>query len=207
MERDDLVSTPPVSARIFGILVALALTSAACADLGTAAEATDPSGGAAIAETTVDSQTSTGEAGAGALLGTTSIGDVLVGADGRSLYGFANDTQAASTCYGTCAEDWPPVLVGPDWIVGPRLDSGIFATTVRDDGQLQLVAGKWPLYYYTGDGAPGDVNGHGAGDVWFLVDPAGRLLESEGGEEPNTEPAPDSEGEPATDGEPVAEGY
>lgn len=207
MERDDLVLPPPVSTRILGVVVALALTSAACADLGTAAEATDPSGGAAIAETTVASDQAAGGTGAGALLGATSVGDVLVGADGRSLYGFANDTQAASTCYGTCAEDWPPVLVGPDWIVGPRLDSGIFATTVRDDGQLQLVAGKWPLYYYTGDGAPGDVNGHGAGDVWFLVDPAGSLLEATSDAEPTIEPVPEPEGAPETDGEPVAEGY
>ncbi|MGI9611717.1 MAG: COG4315 family predicted lipoprotein [Acidimicrobiales bacterium] len=202
------MSTPPVSARILGSIVALALTCAACADLGTtAAEATDPSGGAAIAETTATTTEPTGDPGAGALLGTTSIGDVLVGDDGRSLYGFANDTQAASTCYGTCAEDWPPVLVGPDWIVGPRLDSGIFATTVRDDGQLQLVAGKWPLYFYAGDGAPGDVNGHGAGDVWFLVDPAGSLLEPAGEAEPTTEPAPEPEPNPETDRAPTAEGY
>ena len=41
-----------------------------------------------------------------------------------------------------------------DWDVAPGLDSGIFATTVRDDGQLQLVAGKWPLYYFAGDAVP-----------------------------------------------------
>lgn len=119
---------------------------------------------------------------AGALLGTSEAGDILVGPDGRALYGFTNDTAAASTCYSTCAAAWPPVIVSPDWSVGPGLDTGIFATTLRDDGQLQLVAGKWPLYYYTGDAVPGDINGQGSGDVWFLVDPKGTLIKEAGGE-------------------------
>ncbi len=123
---------------------------------------------------------------ASALLGTNdTAGDLLVGPDGRSLYGFTNDSAAASTCYGGCAEAWPPVIVDEDWTIGPGLDLGIFATTTRDDGQLQLVAGKWPLYYYAGDAVPGDINGQGSGDVWFLVEPAGSLI---------TEPAPDGGG-------------
>ena len=112
----------------------------------------------------------------GAFLGDSPLGEILVGADGRSLYAFTNDTQAASTCYGTCADDWPPVIVDPDWSVSPELDSGVFATTIRDDGRLQLVAGKWPLYYYANDDAAGDIAGHGLGDVWFVVDPSGMAL-------------------------------
>ena len=195
--------------RVLAGLVALALLGAACADLEASAAPTDPADGAAIAETTAPADDS---GPAGALLGDGPSGDLLVGPDGRSLYAFTNDTQAISTCYGTCAEDWPPVIVGPDWTVGPRLDSGIFATTVRDDGQLQLVAGKWPLYYYAGDGAPGDINGHGAGDVWFLVDPDGSLIDLTAEEPADPPAAPDSSEvtEPdATDEtpEPVAEGY
>ncbi|MDH3684065.1 MAG: hypothetical protein OEV40_29440 [Acidimicrobiia bacterium] len=57
------------------------------------------------------------------------------------------------------------MIVDPDWTVAPDLDSGIFATTTRHDGQLQLVAGKWPLYRFTGDAAPGDSNGQGSGGV------------------------------------------
>ncbi|MGI9598966.1 MAG: hypothetical protein ACR2QK_22575, partial [Acidimicrobiales bacterium] len=115
-------------------------------------------------------------AGPSALLGNTELGNMLVGSDGRTLYGFTNDTGAASTCYGGCAEAWPPIIVGQDWEIGPGLDLGIFATTVRDDGQLQLVAGKWPLYYYAGDAVSGDINGQGSGDVWFAVDTAGILI-------------------------------
>jgi len=43
------------------------------------------------------------------------------------------------------------------------------------------VAGKWPLYYYTGDAVPGDINGQGSGDVWFLVNPEGTLIKDAAG--------------------------
>jgi predicted lipoprotein with Yx(FWY)xxD motif len=159
--------------KLLGGIFALTLAGAACAN--------DP-GAAPLQSTEVETAavtsqpTTAGQALAGALLGESPAGDILVGANGLAVYGFTNDTAAASTCYGTCADAWPPVIVGPDWTVGPGLDTGIFATTVREDGQLQLVAGKWPLYYYQGDATPGDVNGQGSGDVWFLVNPDGTLI-------------------------------
>ena len=104
------------------------------------------------------------------------IGDILVGEDGLTLYGFTNDIDGVSTCTGTCADAWPPVLVSADWTVGPGLDSGIFSTVRRDDGSEQLVAGKWPLYYYSGDSAPGDLLGQGSGDVWFAVGTDAKLI-------------------------------
>ncbi len=194
--------------RLAGLL-AVSLLGAACADLDGATTAVSPADGGAIAETTASSPTTAPALtdtipSTGAGLGTTALGEVLVGPDGRSLYAFTNDTQASSTCYGTCAEDWPPVLVGEDWDVSPELDSGIFATTVRDDGQLQLVAGRWPLYHYAGDEVPGDIDGHGLGDVWFLVDPTGTLLEA------TPDPADAGEPDPApgtTEGGGYTDGY
>ena len=109
-------------------------------------------------------------------LGEAKLGKVLVGPDGRTLYGFTNDTAAKSTCSGACALAWPPAIVDASWSAGPGLDTGIFATTVRDDGALQLVAGKWPLYYFEGDATAGDTNGQGSGDVWFVVAPDARLV-------------------------------
>ena len=99
----------------------------------------------------------------------TATGTILSGADGRTLYGFTNDVDAKSTCYSTCAEAWPPVIVDSQWSVGPGLDTGVFSTVLRDDGTEQLVAGKFPLYAYSGDAAPGDRNGQASGDVWFIV--------------------------------------
>ena len=86
--------------------------------------------------------------------GNSDLGKILVGADGLTMYGFTNDAEAKSTCIGTCAEQWPPVLVDPSFAVGPGLDVGVFATTTRDDGTTQLVSGKSPLYFFSGDTKP-----------------------------------------------------
>ena len=107
---------------------------------------------------------------------TSPLGQILVGPDGRTLYAFTNDTEAKSTCTGTCAEAWPPAVVAANWTVAPGLDSGIFSTVARDDGTEQLTAGQFPLYYFSGDARPGDVNGQGSGNVWFVVDTKAQVV-------------------------------
>jgi predicted lipoprotein with Yx(FWY)xxD motif len=111
-------------------------------------------------------------------LGDSPVGKILVGPDGRALYGFTNDIDGQSTCVGTCADAWPPLVVNEEWIVGPNLDSGVFSTVAREDGTQQLVAGKWPLYYFSGDASPSDFKGQGSGDVWFLVGPDAKLIKT-----------------------------
>ena len=144
----------------FGLLAAAAISSAACgASDDTATPPVDISTPAAapvgsnVAVKVADSP----------------LGKILISTSGTTLYGFANDVAAKSTCYGACANAWPPVIVDDSWAVGPGLDSGVFSTITRDDGTQQLVAGKFPLYEYAGDAAPGDINGQGSGDVWFFV--------------------------------------
>lgn len=111
---------------------------------------------------------------------TSALGQILVDPEGRTLYAFTNDVDAKSTCTGTCAEAWPPLLVDPSWNVAPGLDSGVFSTTDRPDGTVQLMAGKFPLYYFSGDAKPGDVNGQGSGDVWFVVDRTAAIVRDAG---------------------------
>ncbi|MFK7916906.1 MAG: hypothetical protein AB8G14_02415 [Ilumatobacter sp.] len=138
-----------------------------------------------------------------ATIGDTPLGEALVGERGLTLYGFTNDTEAASVCYGACADAWPPLIVDADWSVAPGLDAGIFNATVRDDGQLQLVAGKWPLYYFAGDATAGDINGQTSGDVWFVVGTDGVLIQ----DAPDAEAAPEEEAEEAVEEEaPAAAG-
>lgn len=147
------------------LVVAAALLSlAACSDA-----ADGEAGGTTPATTPATSSAAAAGSTIAVKLAETSLGPVLAGVDGRTLYGFTNDLRGQTTCFGTCAEAWPPVVVGPDWTVGPELDSGVFSTVDRGDGTKQLVAGKWPLYYYSGDAAPGDTNGQASGRVWFAV--------------------------------------
>jgi predicted lipoprotein with Yx(FWY)xxD motif len=111
-------------------------------------------------------------------LATSPYGQILVDAQGRTLYAFLNDVHFQSTCTGTCAEAWPPVIVDADWNVAPGLDSGIFSTTVRaDDAHEQLMIGRYPLYYFSGDAKPGDSNGQGSGKVWFVVDKTATVID------------------------------
>ena len=35
-----------------------------------------------------------------------------------------------------------------------------------------------PLYYFASDQSPGDTNGQGIGDVWFVVSPQGEAIQS-----------------------------
>jgi predicted lipoprotein with Yx(FWY)xxD motif len=109
--------------------------------------------------------------------GDTPLGKVLVSSSGRTLYALTNDTKT-STCTGTCAQVWPPVLVGPGWPVGSGLNRSLFSTIARTDGTRQLVAGEWPLYTFSGDTNPGDVNGQGSGGVWFAVGTNGKLVKN-----------------------------
>ena len=143
-----------------------------------------------------------------AKVGDSDLGQLLVSTDGLTLYGFINDVDAISTCYSTCAEAWPPVIVDEEWTVGPGLDTGIFSTTERDDGTLQLVAGKFPLYTFGGDAAPGDLTGQGSGDVWFAVGLDGALLTGEdaGDEDAGDEAAAVDSTVPAEPAPPVSHG-
>ena len=64
------------------------------------------------------------------------------------------------------------------------------------DGGTQLKAGKWPLYSFSGDAAPGDVNGQGSGGVWFVVAADGSLIKdtpSADSADPAPAPAPEED--------------
>ena len=108
--------------------------------------------------------------------GDTSLGKVLVSASGRTIYALTTDTKSKSSCTGACAQVWPPILVGKGWNAAAGLDRSRFSTTPRDGDTLQLVAGQWPLYTFSGDLKPGDVNGQGSGGVWFAVGTNGKLV-------------------------------
>ena len=106
---------------------------------------------------------------------TDALGDFLVaGIGGKTVYMFKNDTAGSpSTCTGDCATNWPAVTVGAhDRLVGFDNVKGTLGTIATADGKgLQLTYNGWPLYYFKDDKAPGDTNGQGAGDKWYVVAP------------------------------------
>lgn len=106
----------------------------------------------------------------------TSLGDVVVDADGLTLYILTSDTASQSTCGGGCASTWPPLLANGEVVAGASLDSSLIGTIARDDGTTQVSYAGHPLYHYSGDHAPGDVKGQGRGGVWFALNPAGEII-------------------------------
>jgi predicted lipoprotein with Yx(FWY)xxD motif len=103
-------------------------------------------------------------------------GNYLIDGGGRTLYYFKNDTQgvqgtaAKSACTGNCLTAWP--AFNADNIILPSALSAVdFASVTRDDGVKQLAYKGWPLYYYFGDAAPGDLNGQGFNNLWSVVAP------------------------------------
>lgn len=86
---------------------------------------------------------------------------------GFTLYVFDNDlgTPGNSNCNGTCATNWPPLLID-DGVASGVSNLGII---IRSDGSAQATYQGRPLYYYSGDNAPGETNGEGIGGVWHSV--------------------------------------
>jgi predicted lipoprotein with Yx(FWY)xxD motif len=159
---------------------ACALAAAAFALLVTTAcgdGAGSPYGGSTSASTPSPLPTESSTAEAAPALGTaTNAGDgeFLVDQNGLSLYLYTPDARGDSTCYHGCAQTWPPFLTDTaDVTAGDAVDASLIGTTKRTDGTTQVTYNKWPLYYYSGDQAAGDVSGQGLQSIWFLVTPGG----------------------------------
>ncbi len=142
--------------QLFPLLLAGVLILTACGDSGG-----DGSGG-------------TDAAGDSISTASTDLGTVLVDPDGFTVYVFLNDTNGESTCYDSCAATWP--AVPGDTAISSDLDDSIFGTTTRTDGTDQLTVDGQPLYRYAPDANPGDTDGQGVGDVWFVVGSDGAMI-------------------------------
>jgi predicted lipoprotein with Yx(FWY)xxD motif len=99
------------------------------------------------------------------------LGEILVDADGNTLYLFTPDDSGPSVCNGDCAAAWPPVLGAAT--AGTGIDSTLLGTAARDDGATQATYNSWPLYYFARDVTPGDTNGQGLNDAWYAINPTG----------------------------------
>jgi predicted lipoprotein with Yx(FWY)xxD motif len=113
-------------------------------------------------------------------------GPYLTDADGRALYLFTADQQgsgdeaAQSNCYDACAEAWPPLVTGGEPQAGEQADKSLIGTIERQNGDMQVTYGGWPLYYFVQDQGAGEATGqdkHGFGGEWYLVTPAGEKVE------------------------------
>jgi predicted lipoprotein with Yx(FWY)xxD motif len=106
------------------------------------------------------------------------LGPILVDGDGMTLYLFLNDEPGVTNCYDNCAVNWPPLLANGETVAGEGVDASLLGTTERTDGTTQVTYNGWPLYYWKDDVEPGDATGQTRGDVWFVLSPAGEMIET-----------------------------
>jgi predicted lipoprotein with Yx(FWY)xxD motif len=103
------------------------------------------------------------------------LGDILTNGEGNTLYLFMADTPGEPTaCTGACTDNWP-AFTGQA-AAGEGADASLVGTAASADlygGAPQVTYNGWRLYYFAGDAGPGDTNGQGVGDVWWVVSPDG----------------------------------
>jgi predicted lipoprotein with Yx(FWY)xxD motif len=146
--------------RALAIVPALGLALAACGSSGGSGSSTNGS--------------STTTSGATVSVKSTSLGKVLVDAEGHTLYTLTKGGSDVA-CTGSCASIWTPSLESSG---AAQAGSGVSATvgTVARGSDKQVTVGDHPVYTYTGDGGPGQTSGQGVqsfGGIWYVLDAAG----------------------------------
>ncbi len=104
------------------------------------------------------------------------LGIILTELSGRTVYLFTDDERNKSNCLGGCALAWPPFLTVGDPSAGEGVAGDQLGSITRDDGSTQVTYNGRPLYYFAPDEKPGDANGQGVGDIWFVVSAEGEAV-------------------------------
>jgi predicted lipoprotein with Yx(FWY)xxD motif len=152
-------------------LAAVALTAGAC---GGAAE--EPPSESKSTQSSGQEQEPAGKSAPDAIeLASSDLGDILVDSAGMTLYMFMPDQEQGGkpSCYGECEETWPAFGSTDGLQVGDGLDESLLGSVERTDGTTQATYSGAPLYHFSGDDAPGDTNGQGLSDIWWVVSPKG----------------------------------
>jgi predicted lipoprotein with Yx(FWY)xxD motif len=152
------------SFRLVCLASAVAVLIAACT--GAAASPAPPTAAPATPAASAQPASSGAGASAGPVVvgsATTTLGVVLTGPTGLTLYTKTGDSTTASTCTGACLSAWPPLTVpaGQQPTAGSGV-TGTLASFTRPEG-VQVTYDGLPLYYWKGDAKPGDVTGQGKG--------------------------------------------
>jgi predicted lipoprotein with Yx(FWY)xxD motif len=179
-----------VNRTIYGIaLLALvaALAVAGCgssSDNNSSSSETSSSSGSAYGGSSSQSESSEVKSPPGAESGVAvltvsnakDVGPVLVDAKGFTVYDFHKDKGTTSSCYGACAQGWPPVLSEGAPSAGEGASASKLGTTKRKDGTMQVTYAGHPLYTFVEDKKPGEANGNDVsafGAQWYALKGSG----------------------------------
>jgi predicted lipoprotein with Yx(FWY)xxD motif len=168
----------------FGVPVAvagLALIAAGCGSAGTTSAGSGQGYGAPTAAAT--SAAAAPARGDTVTTRRTSLGDVLVDSQGRTLYLFEKDKGMTSDCSGACASIWPP-LTATKAVAGAGLSAVKLSVAKQPGGASDVTYAGHPLYTYVGDTKPGETKGQGLnqfGAGWYVLSPSGRRIDDDNG--------------------------
>ncbi|MGH2641347.1 MAG: COG4315 family predicted lipoprotein [Actinomycetota bacterium] len=157
---------------VSGRIKVLAVAALVPLVMGACSEDVEPEGGSSPTESSPSEE----PAEATVAVEDSDFGEIVVDAEGRTLYVFLADTGSDSTCYDECEDSWPPLTVEGDPAAGDGIDASLLGTTEREDGSVQVTLDGHPLYYFAADETPDDINGQDVGDVWYVVSPAGEAI-------------------------------
>ncbi|MFJ9420114.1 MULTISPECIES: SCO0930 family lipoprotein [unclassified Streptomyces] len=105
------------------------------------------------------------------------LGKILVDGEGRTLYRFNKDSAWPMKfgCNDACLDTWKPAKPA-DRSKLNGITPKLISTVTRPDGTRQLAVDCWPVYWFTGDKQPGDINGQGKMGLWFAVSDSGKKI-------------------------------
>ena len=108
----------------------------------------------------------------------TSLGPVLVDANGRTLYLFESDRPNVSTLSAAGRAIWPPFTAKAKPAAMGAANAALIGTI---PGSGQVTYDGHPLYYYVGDQQPGQTTGQGLnqfGARWYVLSGTGSAITS-----------------------------
>ena len=134
-------------------VLAIGVIAAACGSSTKTSSVPPATSGAAATTAAVDTATNA------------NLGKILVDSKGFTLYRLNKDSVNKSTCDTACVQIWPRLFqTGSGSPVGGSGVTGL--GTINVAGGKQVTYQGMPLYTYTGDSSPGQVNGQNFTDVW-----------------------------------------
>ncbi|KUN86355.1 SCO0930 family lipoprotein [Streptomyces griseoruber] len=106
------------------------------------------------------------------------LGKIVVDKNGMTVYRFVKDKawpKPVSNCNDACRDKWP--IVDPvDFSQTKGIQEKGYMNFTRSDGDKQQTINCFPIYTFSGDKSPGDINGQGVGGTWYAVAPNGDLV-------------------------------
>ena len=124
-------------------------------------------------------------------VGSSKLGKIVINGRGLSAYFYDLDkaNSGKSACSGACLKYWPPILSPTSKPLVSGV-SGHISTIATAQGKRQITINGRPLYTFSRDRAPGDINGQGSEGIWHLLSASGREIKSSSLVAPSNSPVP-----------------